>query len=195
MQKEISVKRELVRKSIHIITSIIPLVYYYYNQKDQILILCVSLFILFLTGDLLRVYVIKMKQIYEKVFGKLLREKESGKGLNGATLLFLGFSITILLFERNIAIVAMLFLSISDTVAAIIGKSFGRIKIFNKTFEGALAFFVSAFIISLIFYDRVILGLLIAIIMAIIELAPIKINDNITIPLATGILFTLANNV
>jgi len=195
MQKGISLKKEIARKSIHFTTSILPFAYFSLAQKEQILVLSISLFVLFLIGDILRIYVTQMKQIYEKIFGSLLRENESGKNLNGATLLFLGFSVSIVLFEKNIAIIAMLFLAISDSVAAIVGKRFGKHRIFSKTFEGALGFFASAFIISLIFYDRIIFSLLIALIMAIIELVPLKINDNIVIPIATGLLFTLANTV
>lgn len=195
MQKGISLKEELLRKSIHITTSVIPLIYYYHASKEQILVLCLGFFSLFLIGDILRIYVTQIQQIYEKIFGNLLREHESGKNLNGATLLFLGLSISILLFEKNIAVVAMLFLTISDSAAAIIGKIFGRHYISHKTFEGAFAFFASASIISLIFYEKVIFGLLIAVIMAIVELAPIKINDNIIIPIISGLLLTLANIV
>ncbi|KAA3617492.1 MAG: phosphatidate cytidylyltransferase [Calditrichaeota bacterium] len=192
MQNEISPKTELARKFIHISTSIIPLVYYYMATKEQILVLCISLFLIFLVGDVLRIYVTKLRQIYEKVFGMLLRKNETGKTLNGATLLFLGFLLAVVLFEKNIAVVSMLFLSVSDTLAAVAGKLFGKYKIFNKTIEGTAAFFLSAFIISLFFYDKPILGFGVALATAIIELVPLKINDNITIPLISGLLFTIA---
>ncbi len=195
MQNGISLKRELTRKIIHLITSLIPLAYFYYSSEEQILVLCISLFILFLVGDILRIYVIQLRQIYEKIFGKLLREHETEKSLNGATLLFLGFTLAILLYEKNIAVIAMLLLSVSDSLAAIVGKSFGNHRFFNKTLEGSLAFFISAFIIILFFYDKIFLGLITALTMAIVELVPNKINDNIVIPIMAGLLLSLANKV
>ena len=51
---------------------------------------------------------------------------------------------------------------------------------------------MSAFIISFVFYDKPILGVGVALVTAIAELVPLKINDNITIPLLSGFLFTIA---
>ena len=195
MCKAISFKKELIRKSIHLTTSIIPIAYYTLFEREQILVLCISIFVLFLTGDILRIYVTQMKQFYENIFGRLLRDNETGKSLNGATLLFLGFVMSVLLFDKNIAIMSMLFLSISDSIAALIGKSIGKHKIFNKTMEGTIGFFLSAAIISTIFFHNVIAGLLIALSVAIIELIPTKINDNILIPLVSGVFFTIADKV
>jgi dolichol kinase len=193
MQKEITLKKELIRKSIHLMTSAVPLAYFYYLNKEQILALSISLFILFLIGDILRINVTELKQIYEKIFGSLLRENESGKKLNGATLLLLGFSLAFFLFDKNIAIIATLFLTVSDSSAAIFGKKFGTHNLWDKSVEGAVAFFLTAFIVCLIFYDHFVISFIIAFIMAIIESAPIKINDNLTIPLVSGGLFTLTH--
>ena len=126
MPAGISLKNELIRKSIHISTVIIPIIYYYHLDREQMSFLCISLFILLLIGDILRIYITLLTQIYEKILGKLLRSEETGKRLNGATLLFLGFSISVLFFEKEIAIISMMILALSDSIAAIVGKSYGK---------------------------------------------------------------------
>jgi len=190
MNPDISLKKELIRKSIHIATAIIPALYILSREKEQILIICISLFILFLTGDILRIYVRQLRQIYEKVFGTLLRAEESGKKLNGATLLLAGYSLAVIFFETDIAAASMLFLAFADSMAAIIGKTFGKRMIFNKTLEGSLAFFITAGIISVLIFDNKIVSIGIAGLVTILELIPVKINDNLSIPVISGTLFS-----
>ena len=79
-------------------------------------------------------------------------------------------------------------MSIGDTAAGLIGRKFGRIKIYNKTLEGALAGFIVCLIVGLMIdlnlsKTLVAIGALSA---AIIELMPISIDDNLRIPLFTG---------
>ena len=119
MQQDMNIKQELIRKSIHIATSVIPIFYLFILNREQIIILCISLFIFFLTADISRIVIPGLKQIYEKIFGPILRTVEKGKKLNGATLLFLGFMISVILFEKQIAIASMFLLSLSDSLAFI----------------------------------------------------------------------------
>ena len=42
-------------------------------------------------------------------------------------------------------------MSFSDSAAAIIGKKYGKTKIFNKTLEGSFAFLITSFIIVIFF--------------------------------------------
>ena len=49
-------------------------------------------------------------------------------------------SLVVLTFESRICIPALLIMSFSDSAAAIIGKKYGKTKIFNKTLEGSLLF-------------------------------------------------------
>ncbi|MCT4642388.1 MAG: SEC59/DGK1/VTE5 family protein [Bacteriovoracaceae bacterium] len=101
--------------------------------------------------------------------------------------------LTIITFPKPIALVAIFTLAIADPMSAIIGIRFGKRKIVShKSLEGSAAFFISTLIISNIilfnFVDAsdgmiILLSLLIAFFTSCFEMIPLKIDDNLTIPL------------
>lgn len=184
-----ALKYELLRKLIHISTLIIPLSYYYFLNKYQTQIMCGIIFGGFFLADILRINITQLTQIYEKFLGNLLRPEEKGASINGATLLLLGFFLAVLLFDQKTAVIVMLILSVSDSLAAIIGKRFGKIKIMDKTAEGSASFFIISFVIAMMFNDNVLINFMVALTTTLTELLPI--NDNISIPLAGGITFMI----
>jgi dolichol kinase len=185
-------QNELLRKIIHLLTSLIPVIYLISMNKEQMSFLCISLFMLFLAGDLLRIYVIQLGRIFDKVFGKLLRPAEKEKKLTGATYLLLGFSIVAVFFEKEVAVISMLILSVCDSLAAIVGRSFGRRKWFGKTVEGSLTFFLATLFITGFFNDKFGINILGAALLTVVELLSGKLNDNLTIPIVSGLFFTFA---
>jgi glycerol-3-phosphate acyltransferase PlsY len=85
----------------------------------------------------------------------------------------------------------MLILVISDSLAALIGKSIGKIKIGDKTLEGTLAFVISATAIAYVIQGNFLESLFVAVCVGVLEVLPLDINDNITIPLWSGVLFNI----
>lgn len=86
-------------------------------------------------------------------------------------------------------------MTISDSFAAIIGIKYGRTKLYqNKSLEGSFSFFITAFIILVLFVPNLDLFylVLIALTTTIIELFSFhKLNDNILIPISSAILIQL----
>ena len=116
----------------------------------------------------------------------MIREYERIK-FTGATISFISCFFLILIFEKNIAIYSMLILCISDALAALVGKKWGRNKIYNKSFEGSLAFFLISILIGIFFLDIKLIGLFfLSIIATIVELIPSPINDNIIVPFSVA---------
>jgi len=74
-----------------------------------------------------------------------------------------------------------------------VGKGMGRVAIFKKTLEGSLAFLFSALLIVWIYpgLNRL-AGSLAALGATVIELLPIPIDDNLTIPLVAGAIMFFA---
>jgi glycerol-3-phosphate acyltransferase PlsY len=77
---------------------------------------------------------------------------------------------------------------VGDTFAAIIGIKFPLIKVGEKTLSGSAAGFLACIIIGFIVdlsirYEIVFFG---AIMAMVIELIPLPINDNLSIPLFSG---------
>lgn len=100
--------------------------------------------------------------------------------------------------NRGVFIAAISFLAIGDTVAAIVGLSIGKIRIFRKTVEGTLAGLAAcigvAYLISVL--PNIDLPLLVGIIgavsAAVVEALPFEINDNVVIPMFSGTVMMVA---
>ena len=120
----------------------------------------------------------------------------------GAFWLYFSCGLLLLLFPLIIALVSCSIVAVADSVSTIIGSNFGKHKIVgNKSLEGSLAFFISAFIVVFLFTDLNI-AVLVSGAATIAELLPdMKIfrklkkkeilDDNFTVPIITGILLLI----
>lgn len=177
---------EIKRKMVHLATLVIP-VGYGLSSDRLVLTLLIPFFLLYLAVDLLRHFHQGLASLFEKhFFGRVLREREKST-LMGSTYFLFASILTILLFPKPIAISSLLILILSDTAAALIGKGLGRIPLFKKTLEGSLAFFLSALIIVWLYpgLDRL-SGSFAALGATLIEVLPLPLDDNLTIPLISG---------
>ena len=105
----------------------------------------------------------------------------------------LGIAISLLIFPAPIRYVAITTLTLGDGCAHIFGMKFGRTHLpFNKgkNLEGSIFGFLFAFLGAMFFVDpvRALIG---AAVGMLVEALPIPINDNLTIPLASGLILTL----
>ena len=193
---EYSLKNEIARKLIHLASAVIPLSYIYIIN-DLIIMLCIlSLFVVFsFFIEILRRDHFKYSKIFLRFFGFMLRDNEKKDKLTGATWVFLGALFTFILIPYPFSILALLFLSVGDTFAAIIGISFPYIKIGNKTLSGFFAGFISSILVGICFNLPVSIYILIfgALMASVIEIIPISVNDNITIPLFSGSMMYFAS--
>jgi dolichol kinase len=177
---------EIRRKIVHLSTLIIPIGYELTSERTVLTIL-LPFFLIYLSVDLLRHLHSGFTSLFQKYFfGRVLREEEKST-LMGSTYFLFSTLLTILLFPKSIAMVSLLILILSDTAAAWVGKGIGKTKIFGKTLEGSLAFFFCSLLIVWIYPNlNRFSGSLAALGTAVIEVLPIPVNDNLTIPLAAG---------
>jgi dolichol kinase len=184
---------EITRKILHLFASIIPLGYVWFIPDKEIMIFILgglSLFAVFLESSRKKWDVVET--LFEKHFNFMLRQSEFDGGLTGATWLLFGSTITLFLFPIQIAVPALLFLTVGDTFAAIVGKGFPIGKIRDKTLSGTFAGIVTSsgaalWINQLLPADIIILG---AVAAMLVEIAPIPMNDNLTIPLTGGLVMS-----
>ncbi len=120
----------------------------------------------------------------------LLKETED-KRVTGATYIALSAFFAFLVFDTHVAIAALFFLSLGDPMAAIVGGRMGGFRILGKSPWGSLAFVATALAIGGILSAGGVVsfrwGLAVgAVIAALVELAPLPIDDNVTIPLISG---------
>lgn len=188
---------ELKRKSVHIAALAIPIGYYFVPEHDGRLIL-LGMFVAFLIADIVRLQTPRLRAFMRSFLGDILRSHES-RDLLAATYLIGGALLTTYAIRhKGAAIAALSFLIIGDTVAALIGRRFGRLHFFGKTVEGSLACFLSCLVVSAVMmrlpashldqppltWFALITGSIVA---TVFEALPIPIDDNFRIPLSSGI--------
>ncbi len=195
-QGTINYRDEVVRKLIHLCSLSIPIVYYFIPRTNAIIIL--SFFtIAAVTLDLSRYFNPNVGKVFYKLFGFLLRRHEidhKKKNLNGATYVFISGLICIIVFPKVFFITAFSILIISDSVAALVGRKWGKHKFLSKSLEGTLAFFISASIV-IFFTPKInwspteyLIGIISAAIGAIVENVSFGFaDDNLSIPISIGL--------
>jgi len=185
---------EIARKLIHITNLVIPLSYLWIFQ-NQIIMVGILLFftILSIIIEIFRVRNSQVSSFFERWLNFMMRENETSGNITGATWVFVGAFLTVLLVPNPYAVLGLIFLSVGDTVAALIGIGYPLVRIGRKTLSGTLSGFVVCVlvgkVIGLPVGDFVIIfGAFVAMV---VELIPSPVNDNITIPLSAGLAMAL----
>jgi dolichol kinase len=187
---------ELVRKLIHLFSLSIPIIYYFIPSSTSIAILIgFTIFALIVDGG--RFISKSFAKVFYQAFGFLLRKHEldkEKKNLTGATYVLLSALICALIFPKVIFVTAFTILIISDTMAALIGRKFGKRKFLRKSFEGTLSFFISASIVVFFtpkvgdFPMEYVIGFIAAFFGAIVEnISYGYADDNLSIPISVGL--------
>jgi dolichol kinase len=148
----IDYKNEVLRKTIHLFSLSIPIIYYYITKELALWILVpLTVFSLFI--DYGRYYHKALAETVNKIFGFIMRKHETDgkkKNLNGATYVLLSAVTVIILFPKIFVVTAFTVLIVGDIAAALIGRKFGKTKFLCKSLQGTLAFiFFSCFVVLL----------------------------------------------
>ena len=189
---------ELLRKVIHLSSLSIPIAYYFLPYKTTLWILIpFTLFALFI--DYGRYYIKWINRFFNWAFDSILREHErdnNRKLLSGGSFVLISGCLCVLIFPKVIAITAFSILIISDTASALIGRRFGKNDFLDKSFEGTVAFIISAWIVVILspkvsgIWPEYLIGFTAAIIGGIIEAMSVRlrVDDNFSAPIAIGII-------
>jgi dolichol kinase len=153
----------------------------------------------------------RVQALFVRFGASMLRQEES-HSFTGSTYIFLSaFICSLLFFEHpHVAAIALSLFILGDAVAALVGISYGRIKIGKKSLEGSAACFLLGLLLFIFVYPhvpllfdqwqgQVSLSLMVVISLAntLFELFPLRlgarltINDNLSVPLVTGTLLLL----
>ncbi len=167
-------------------------------RQDFLLLLGIVLLI-FMSTDITRLMSNKANKFFHSSMKfKLYKEGEKRK-ISSMTLFLIGVWVTFFLFQRNISILSISLLSLSDLSAKLIGMSFGKRKIFHKTVEGTLAHLsVSVFIAyftSVVGLINFYVGISGAAAATLCEMLPLSVDDNISVPLFSALTMNLWNLV
>ena len=120
-----------------------------------------------------------------------LLRREEDRRFTGATYMLVAAFIAFLFFDRDVAIPALLFLSLGDPAASLVGARMPGPRLFAKSPGGTVAFVTVALLVVAVlvstdaveYHWGLLLGAAIA---GLVELAPLRLDDNLTIPLLSG---------
>lgn len=185
--------KELLRKSTHVAGLIIPIIYIFIN-KNVMLSIVAGLAGIAVVVEFLKWIYRPFRALFFRFLKPLLRSHERKGAITGATYFIFSALLCIFIFEKDVAIACIFFMILGDTAAALVGTRWGRIKLIGKkSLEGSAACFLTCVVIAL-FWLNPIIGLTGAFVATVVELLPLKIDDNFTVPIISGVIMQLMIN-
>lgn len=190
---------EYKRKLIHLFNLAIPFSYLYIFPEKWVFVKLLSiLMFLFIIFDILRHKVAWVKSLFTLFINSMLRSHEQEGKLTGATWVMIGAVISIILFSKPVAIIALIFMSLGDSAAGLIGQRYGKHKIWNKSWEGFFGGLFVCIIIGIIYSLLTTLPMTIslsgAVAAMVMEILPIPLDDNFKIPLGAGAIMMMLSS-
>lgn len=174
--------------------------YAFFLTRHEALIVLGTVGGLFLVLDFVRLRNPALNALTLRYFGKIMRREEL-KSISGNSFYILGLWVLVFFFPKPVVLLSALYLAIGDPIAAVVGTHWGKTKLTSrKTFEGALANFMATSLVSYFFgigflqlepVQAMALGLLGGSISTLVELLPIPLDDNFTIPVGAALVFTI----
>jgi len=181
---DISYATEVRRKLIHLCSLSLPAVIWYFPKITAVWILGAGFFGS-LVVDFLRHYIPKDAGWWCHLAG-LFRPREKGR-LSGSSYILLSALLGTVFFQREVATLSLVYVVVGDVAAALMGRRFGRHRLFDKSWEGSIAFFLACFAFFPVVPGLTFLAKFLAAILAtILEVLPLKLDDNLTVPLGVG---------
>lgn len=177
---------EILRKSVHLVSVLIVLIYEFYGKEAVLWVL-----MLFLVTVLILDYFRVEHGIRIPFFYIIYRKAEADR-FGGHVFFALGAISVIALFSREIAYAAILMATFGDLAAALIGKFYGKRRVFQKLFkndksiEGSASEFIIDFLIGIFIIGNPIVSLVMAFLATLTETAVNKIDDNLIVPVFAG---------
>lgn len=181
---DISYSAEVKRKLVHLFSLSIPVTVWFLPKKSVIWVLGIA-FTGSVVVDLLRHFLPPDARGWRHLTA-LFRPKEKGK-LSGSSFLLLAAFLLAFFFSREVAVLSLTYMVVGDVAGALVGRRFGRHPLFDKSWEGSLAFFLACLIFSpfvpgLPFWAK----LSAAAVATVVEFLPLKLDDNLTVPIGTA---------
>jgi glycerol-3-phosphate acyltransferase PlsY len=185
---------EAQRKAFHLAFIFLPLellyeVLPYPRGRGQWRLVLIALVVVAVLVDVVRIHDYRVRRIFGRLFGELIRTHEQFN-LLGSTYLLIAALLALEVFSRPVAAAALGFTILGDGFAALIGKAYGRTRIFGKSMEGTIgglaaciawaAYLAAAGHLP---WEVAIAGALVA---SLVELLPIPLDDNLGITLSAG---------
>jgi len=184
-------KNSFLREVIHIGGFTVPLVCIYLVNRYMIASLIFLVTALYTLSETERMFGVNLP-IVSDITSKAARKSEFQEFVISPIFYALGIIMSLILFPPPIGYVSIAVLTLGDGFASVLGRKIGRVRVsFNKSkkFEGTISGFFFAFLGSLLFVDPI-KALFASAVGMLAEVLPTPLNDNLTVPLVSGITLT-----
>jgi glycerol-3-phosphate acyltransferase PlsY len=187
--------KKMVRKAYHLSGFVLIILYAYLGRQNGLIMLA-CVFLITLVLDIVRLKTRADVKLWGRHLSSFLKDSEKN-ALTSSPWYVLGTLCAAAFFDLPVAVAAVAFLAFGDASATAVGERRGRTKLWGgkKSLEGTLAFFIASAVaggVSSRYYSLpltvIIAGAASA---AIVEILPLKVNDNLTIPLLSGAVMQL----
>jgi glycerol-3-phosphate acyltransferase PlsY len=193
--EDLSIRRTLNRGFFHIFAGSIPPVALLFLPRFWVIIGLIISTVVLLLFEVARLRIPPLNRWFSAWLAPLLRKEEQTR-FTGGSYLMIGYLITTLVFAPDIALVSMLFASLGDPVATMIGAWRGNTRLLHKSVEGTMACLLVCLSTSFVIFTTigkpplsvVVVG---AVIATLVELLPLKLNDNLTVSIGSAAVMTL----
>ena len=183
---QLSLRRELTRKALHLLSTVVPVSYAAGVSQAVVIWVLVFAMGVALAVEIGRYQSLRARTLFDATVGGLLREHER-RGPSGATWLILSLLVAAVAFPSDVAIAAMCAVALGDAAAALIGRIVARGTTHRKSFGGSTACFAASAIAA-----RAIAGfawreaLLVGVLATLAERPRRPLDDNLRIAITVG---------
>jgi dolichol kinase len=210
--------KELPRRLWHIFAGLALSIIGLWAPQDIFLPALVAITIAALILDIVRLRSPRVNRRFMIIFRALLREREVST-LNGSTYFLIAASIVFAFCDKSIAAIALAFAAVGDPLAGMAGERWGKFRISpeegnssdfamfprnlkfrgkkGKSLEGSLVCFMACLVVGIILAIITHVALWVVVVGAIcatvIESLSLVVNDNLSIPLVTAGVMSLAH--
>ena len=131
-----------------------------------------------------------INRVYMGMFRSILKPTEA-TDITGATYLLFAIFFAFYFFGTEVALPVLMFIAVGDPVAALIGPRCPGPRLWDKSPVGSLAFVAAslgvwAILVAAGFGDWSWAVVITAVFAAAVELTPLPVDDNLTVPLIAG---------
>ncbi|KDO33356.1 phosphatidate cytidylyltransferase [Saprolegnia parasitica CBS 223.65] len=196
------------RKVQHAGTGVLIVVATFYGSALEAAVILAICALTFYCVSFMRKQSKAVDAIYLQIFGPILRQHEVGHRLPGAFYFLMGSALSFVLYPKFIAQLAVLHLSLGDPCASFFGITLGQhsTKLWNgKTLAGVIGCFLVCLLSSVAFlttathdaitdlstFQQLLLMGMAGIAGAIGEVLNVGCDDNLSMPLFSGLFMTL----
>ncbi|MCI0451865.1 MAG: SEC59/DGK1/VTE5 family protein [Candidatus Latescibacteria bacterium] len=183
-------RHELQRKSFHLGMIVVPVAVYFLDPTHALLGLIIATFAT-VAVDLIRLGDHRLRRFFLQLFRPLIRRHEE-EHLLGSTHYMIAALLSVVVFDHEIAIAALMFLVLGDAAAAIVGKRFGKPLYWGKSPQGSIACFVVCLALGWPLLRSPELAVIGALAATVAEAMPSPLDDNMRVPIFSGIAMQIA---